>query len=225
MTRAPFAVAAVILCVAGSAAANPAPEPPPAASWILLGGTIGSIKGDVERSSLRGPGRGESPAWGGAFLGYRRRVAGLLSVLATATYSEGREGALVDAGYKLRRYELGVAPQIDLVAIPFRQVPATYFQIYATIPVGIAFDGRVAPNRRAFDEHVEAGTGWYGGAGLGVHYVERRWGGLLELGYRRQVGSERTTLTPLDTSAPPIVERRDFIDHQFVFTVAAVFAF
>jgi hypothetical protein len=225
MTRTTCWIGAVCTLLVGRAAIaqqTPPAHPPP--SRVSLGLIGGSMLGDAAGTSARGPNTSGQASMIGGVIGYERRVLDRLSLQATSSSLSLLDGAAAQAGYRLNRLQFGVAPYLKLLTIPLalRQPSETY--VHLATPIGFGFDVRTVPARRAFTESIDGRLGWYVGAALGATLIKGSMGARVELGYRRSTAGETTTLVPSDGS-PTITERRDYVDHQLLLTLAAMFAF
>jgi hypothetical protein len=55
--------------------------------------------------------------------------------------------------------------------------------------------------------------------------LDRHWGMFFEAAYLRHASALRSTITPQDTTFPPVVERVENVDHQLLFSVGGLAAF
>jgi len=181
--------------------------------------------GDLSQSSFRGEGRLDSSICPGVMLGVERRIAPRLSLVASTGYQWLNDGgAAPDASYALRRLSFGVAPHVKLGTFPYVRTYPAEAEIYVSLPVGLGFASRTPPPRRALDEQVDNGIGWYVGAAAGVTWFDGWWGLLFEAGYRLDRSGERSVFTARDGSIPQVVEQHQYTDHQVVVTAAFLVA-
>jgi hypothetical protein len=94
--------------------------------------------------------------------------------------------------------------------------------LYAAVPLGLSRTFIRAPARRAFQERVEGGMGWYAGGALGMVWRLRPFNFIGELGYLGHVTPARTTLT---VNGATTVEDRSVVDHEIALTFAGGVAF
>jgi hypothetical protein len=160
----------------------------------------------------------------GGVIGYERRLFDRLSLQATSSSLSLLDGAAAQAGYRVTRLQFGVSPYLKLLPIPLKLRQPNEIYVHLATPIGLGFDVRNVPARRAFEERIDGEWGWYAGAALGATLIQGSMGARVELGYRRSTSGETTTLVPADGS-PTITEHRDYVDHQLLLTLAAMFAF
>ena len=232
MTRAVLAGTLTLLVSrAAIAEVDPAAGGVDVSSRFVAGVNIGGGRGDESMTTPQGGGRYQNIITIGAVIGGEHRIFDRLWLGGFIGLSQWTDGTGVDAGYLYRRFDVGVAPRVELYRRPAR-VMTTSFDL--ALPFGLSQPFVWVPQRRAFSEDVENGWGWYaGGTGsMTMLFGKRRsrvpapsFGFRVEIGYYHRPGHQRTTFTPTDATQPRVVEERDVFDDDLVFTAAAVVGF
>jgi hypothetical protein len=93
-------------------------------------------------------------------------------------WSPGTRGNNQDLrlGRQLRRPRLQLGPTVVVTE-------NWMLDLYAAVPLGLSRTFIRAPARRAFQERVEGGMGWYAGGALGMVWRLRPFNFIGELGY------------------------------------------
>ena len=227
-----LAIAAALLVVPAAAIAqgdrsiDGAPR-----SRVVVGTSFGAVINDAPLSAPRGGGNfGGTAVNFGLTVGDELRISPRWWLAASLALSQWTAGAGVDAGYQYRRFELGVAPRLELYRWPRRLVT---MDLHLALPIGLSRPSVEAPQRRAFSEHVDSQWGWYAGSTLGVTVMfrlgreppHRSVGFRVEGGYYRHASRRRTTLIPVDAAEAPVVEDAAVVDGELLFTGAGVLSF
>lgn len=198
---------------------------------FVAGPTTGAVRGNPSPSTPQGGGENNNVYTWGVAVGGERRVLDHLWLGVSGGWSTWTQGSGIDAGYLYRRFDVGVTPRLEVLRLSAK-VMMTTFDI--AVPVGVTFPFVTVPQRRAFEENVDSGSGWYVGGSASMTMVFRlgRAPSRMVIGYRleasamRHANHRRTTFTPTDPAQAPIVQNTDIVDNEVpTYTAAFVFGF
>lgn len=95
---------------------------------------------------------------------------------------------------------------------------------YLAAPFGVAWSYQSRNWTRAVNEDWNSRPGLSVGAALGLElFWNRRWGGLVELGYQARFLSADVISTPVDEPQARVSERVTTTQHQILFSSGIVF--
>ncbi len=216
---------ATALIVAGAttpAAAQLATPPDPTRTRLSLGIGLGGLVGANDAGTPQGSDQRGFANEFGLFARYERRLGDQFAMAATASSLAWYQSAANDAGYRLQRFDLGVAPT-------FRAMRSDHFgdliiELYVALPVGVSIPNITPPARRAVSERIDNHIGWFAGGTIGCAALIGPWGLFVEVGYQRAATGIRSVVTPTD-GTPASDRRIDYVDHQLIISTGGFWSF